>query len=65
MLYRVSWIIDVEADSVEEAARNGKSLRDNLDPDRIDNVFEVRQHQEDGTLSSTIEVDLDQLDDRV
>jgi len=44
-LYRVTWVIDLEADSPEEAAR--KALEIQRDPDSTATVFEVQEHHQD------------------
>jgi hypothetical protein len=57
--FTVVWEIQVEADTHEEAARTARARQ--LDPDSIDDVFEVH-HPMPGVESRTI--DLSQLDGR-
>jgi len=47
MLYRVSWVIDIEAESAFEAARRAKLIQ--LDLQSIANVFDVIEHEGAGT----------------
>jgi hypothetical protein len=56
--YRVTWQIDIEADSIEEAARKAKQIQQ--DPVSTANVFEVSKRGE-----GVIEVDLDLIDYRL
>ena len=60
-LFRVCWEIDVDATSEEQAARVALHQMREPDPDRIDNVFVVREHGCDEFVT----IDLDQIDGRV
>lgn len=51
--YRVSWSIDIDAESPEAAAEQAEKIM--LDPERLGNVFEVRSR--DSTDTELIEVD--------
>lgn len=56
-MYRVSWVIDVEAGSVEAAAREALAIQRN--PESMATIFEVKAEGEPGSVS----VDLSQLDE--
>ena len=62
-LYTVTWEINEEADSPEEAARQARVRL--LDPNSIADIFEVIDEDPDkpGTLR-TVTVDLSELDGR-
>jgi hypothetical protein len=62
MQFRVSWVIDIEADSAEAAAR--EALRIQRDPDSIATVFTVVATKEGAALSAQSEqIDLTELDE--
>ena len=56
MMYRVSWEIDIEADSAEAAAREALAIQ--RKPDSIATVFEVKAEGE----SESVSVDLTAID---
>ncbi|MEX7471358.1 hypothetical protein AB4Z39_16795 [Mycobacterium adipatum] len=59
--YLVGWVIDIQADSHEQAAR--KALRIQRDPNSIATVFEVqRRHGTGGAVGSAQSVDLSEID---
>lgn len=65
-LYTVAWVVDVEADSPEAAARDAKLLRDDRDEDRIDNQFYVTEDNVRLLLKNSFKsVDLDVIDGRI
>lgn len=61
MLFRVRWETDIEADSIEEAARMAVVQQMDTDPDRIDHYFEVAEVTDDG-ISDFVPCDLDEID---
>ena len=62
MQFRVSWAIDIDADSAEAAAR--EALRIQRDPDSIATVFTVVATKEGAALSAQSEqIDLTELDE--
>ena len=62
MQFRVSWVIDIEADSAEAAAR--EALRIQRDPQSIATVFTVVATKEGAALSAQSEqIDLTELDE--
>lgn len=56
--YQVTWVMDIEADSEEDAARKARAIL--LDPGSIANVFDVRALT---THAPVIRVDLDEDDE--
>ena len=63
MQFRVSWVIDIEADSAEAAAR--EALRIQRDPQSIATVFKVVATKEGAAVSAQSEqVDLTETDQR-
>lgn len=67
-LYTVAWVVDVYADTAEEAAREAQKLRDERDYDRIDNQFYVASEYDPllrSCLDSLRSIDLDVIDDRI
>jgi len=63
MQFRVSWVIDIEADSAEAAAR--EALRIQRDPDSIATVFTVVATKEGAAVSAQSEqIDLTETDQR-
>ncbi|MHB1826798.1 MAG: hypothetical protein ACYCV6_03770 [Steroidobacteraceae bacterium] len=63
MQFRVSWVIDIEADSAEAAAR--EALRIQRDPQSIATVFTVVATKEGAAVSAQSEqVDLTETDQR-
>lgn len=65
-LYTVAWVIEVFADTPEEAAREALAWRDDRDEDRIDNQFYVTEDNVAPLLLENFEsVDLDVIDDRI
>lgn len=59
--YRVGWVIDIQADSHEQAAR--KALDIHRDPSSIATVFEVqRRYGPGGVVGSVQRVDLSEID---
>ena len=64
MLFRVRWETDIEADSIEEAARMAVVQQMDTDADRIDHYFEVAEVTDDG-ISDFVPCDLDEIDGHV
>lgn len=63
MQFRVSWVIDIEADSAEAAAR--EALRIQRDPQSIATVFTVVATKEGAAASAQSEqVDLTEIDEQ-
>ena len=58
MQFRVSWKIDIEAESAEEAARAALAIQ--REPDSIATVFEVMAEGD----AHTVAVDLTEIDER-
>jgi hypothetical protein len=61
--YRVRWMIDVEAESREEAARKALAIQQRPVRESIAHVFDVQSHTESRDVWETI--DLDALEGRV
>lgn len=55
--YRVEWVIDIEADTPEEAARKALAIQRN--PESIATVFDVLECDQSGDVTR---VDLEELD---
>lgn len=55
--YRVSWEIDVDADTPEEAAERALEIQRN--PASTATVFEVRSHESGAETGITYTIDLD------
>lgn len=58
MQFRVSWKIDIEAESAEDAAREALAIQ--RKPDSIATVFEVMAEGD----AHTVAVDLTEIDER-
>ena len=58
MQFRVSWKIDIEAESAEEAARAALAIQ--REPDSIATVFEVKAEGD----AHPVAVDLTEIDER-
>lgn len=56
--YLVTWEIEVESETPEDAAR--EAFRVHRDPDSMATVFEVQQQTEDG-LGGKIRVDIEEV----
>jgi len=60
--YRITWEIDVDADSPREAAHRAREIQ--LDPEAWVGCFEIREDGSDEVLRVDIDdVDLDELDE--
>lgn len=57
MEYLVTWTIDIDADSPEEAAK--KALHIQRDPVSSANMFEVRQHKKRQDLGPPVNIFVD------
>jgi hypothetical protein len=57
-LFRVEWVIDLDAESPREAAEKARAIQQ--DPKSIAHVYHVRQHTPGSTLCDRVDVDLDE-----
>jgi len=62
-LYRVAWLIDLDADSPQEAAEKARVIQQNTDPESIGHVYDV-YYKENGEPVHT-HIDLDEIEGRV
>lgn len=56
MEYRVTWVIEVEAESPREAAEEAQRIQ--RDPDSLATVFVVSEYNNGGEIQKTQSVDL-------